>query len=150
MTSGIIPAKHFGIPAVSTMIHSWVQMFDSEYDAFVAYCRTYPHNATLLVDNLLDNALTYTEKGSVRVRLASDGTAATLEVADTGIGIPPADQDRVFERFYRVDTARSREAGGTGLGLSLVRNAVRRGGGTIELESTVGKGSTFRVTLPLT
>lgn len=107
-------------------------------------------NATLLVDNLLDNALTYTEKGSVRVRLASDGTAATLEVADTGIGIPPADQDRVFERFYRVDTARSREAGGTGLGLSLVRNAVSRGGGTIELESTVGKGSTFRVTLPLT
>lgn len=106
-------------------------------------------NATLLTDNLLDNALAYTERGSVSVRLSHDDHEATLEVVDTGIGVPPADQDRIFERFYRVDTARSREMGGTGLGLSLVRHAVRKGGGTIELDSTLGRGSTFRVTLPL-
>ncbi|MBQ9004797.1 MAG: hypothetical protein IJ092_00310, partial [Atopobiaceae bacterium] len=82
-------------------------------------------NATLLVDNLIDNALAYTEQGSVVVRLGTDGGNAVFEVSDTGIGIPPAEQDRIFERFYRVDTARSRETGGTGLGLSLVRHAVR-------------------------
>lgn len=106
-------------------------------------------NATLLVDNLIDNAIAYTERGSVTVSLSSDARNAYLTVTDTGIGIPPADQDRIFERFYRVDTARSREVGGTGLGLSLVRHAVRRGGGSITLESTLGKGSTFCVTLPL-
>jgi len=106
-------------------------------------------NATLLVDNLIDNAIAYTEKGSVTIRLASNATSALLEVADTGIGIPPADQDRVFERFYRVDTTRSRETGGTGLGLSLVRHAVLQAQGSITLESSLGVGSTFRVTLPL-
>ena len=84
------------------------------------------------------------------VRLAPDKKAVVLEVQDTGIGIPPADQERVFERFYRVDTTRSRETGGTGLGLSLVRHAVNRGHGTIELESHLSQGSTFRVTLPTT
>lgn len=107
-------------------------------------------NATLLVDNLIDNAIAYTEEGFVLVRLAPEKNAVVLEVQDTGIGIPPADQERVFERFYRVDTTRSRETGGTGLGLSLVRHAVNRGHGTIELESQLGQGSTFRVTLPTT
>lgn len=106
-------------------------------------------NATLLVDNLIDNAIAYTEEGSVTVRLALQEGNALFEVSDTGIGIPPAEQDRIFERFYRVDTARSRETGGTGLGLSLVRHAVRRGNGSIEVTSAVGEGSTFRVTLPL-
>lgn len=106
-------------------------------------------NATLLVDNLIDNAIAYTEQGSVIVRLSVDGDNALFEVSDTGIGIPPAEQDRIFERFYRVDTARSRETGGTGLGLSLVRHAVQRGDGSIELTSVVGEGSTFRVSLPL-
>ena len=106
-------------------------------------------NATLLVDNLIDNAIAYTEEGSVVVRLSTEDGNAIFEVADTGIGIPPAEQDRIFERFYRVDTARSRETGGTGLGLSLVRHAVRRGDGSIELTSAVGEGSTFRVLLPL-
>jgi len=106
-------------------------------------------NATLLVDNLIDNAIAYTEQGSVIVRLSVDGDNALFEVSDTGIGIPPAEQDRIFERFYRVDTARSRETGGTGLGLSLVRHAVQRGDGSIKLTSVVGEGSTFRVSLPL-
>ena len=106
-------------------------------------------NATLMVDNLIDNAIAYTEHGTVEVRLFLEGQTAVLEVIDTGIGIPPADQDRIFERFYRVDTMRSRETGGTGLGLSLVRHAVQRGDGAIELESVLGEGSTFRVRLPL-
>lgn len=106
-------------------------------------------NATLLIDNLIDNAIAYTEKGSVSVTLSTTESHAILVVEDTGIGIPLADQDRIFERFYRVDTARSREAGGTGLGLSLVRHAVKRGNGRIELESTPGVGSKFTVTLPL-
>ena len=106
-------------------------------------------NATLMVDNLIDNAIAYTEQGGVRVRLSLEGHTAVFEVSDTGIGIPPRDQDRIFERFYRVDTTRSRETGGTGLGLSLVRHAVQRGKGTIELESALGQGSTFKVRLPL-
>ncbi|MDO4538686.1 MAG: ATP-binding protein [Coriobacteriales bacterium] len=105
-------------------------------------------NAYLLVDNLVDNALTYTEEGSVSVSVGNDGDEVVLVVADTGIGIPLAEQGRVFERFYRVDTARSRESGGTGLGLALVRHAVERAGGTITLESELDKGTTFTVRLP--
>ena len=106
-------------------------------------------DTTLIVNNLIDNAIVYTDKGSVSLRISVEGGGAVLVVADTGIGIPPADQERVFERFYRVDTARSRASGGTGLGLSLVRHAVERGGGSVELSSQVGVGSTFVVTLPI-
>ena len=105
-------------------------------------------DTTLIVNNLIDNAIAYTDEGSVSLRISIEDGRAVLVVADTGIGIPPADQERVFERFYRVDTARSRVSGGTGLGLALVRHAVERGGGTIELSSQVGVGSTFVVTLP--
>lgn len=107
-----------------------------------------PSDTTLLVDNLIENAITYTEEGSVTVRISSTANNLILEVEDTGIGIAYADQERVFERFYRVDKARSREAGGTGLGLSLVRHATQRAGGRIELRSTPGHGSTFRVIFP--
>jgi signal transduction histidine kinase len=69
-------------------------------------------------------------------------------VSDTGIGIPPADQERVFERFYRVDKARSRTQGGTGLGLAIVKHIVENHGGHVTLQSEVGQGSTFNVTLP--
>ena len=72
----------------------------------------------------------------------------TITVADTGIGIPPEAQDRVFERFYRVDKGRSRKAGGTGLGLAIVKHIVALYGGSIHLESQVGQGSVFRITLP--
>jgi signal transduction histidine kinase len=105
-------------------------------------------DATLIVNNLVDNAIAYTDAGSVSLRVSIEEGLAVLVVADTGIGIPPVDQERVFERFYRVDTARSRASGGTGLGLALVRHAVERGGGTIELKSEVGVGSTFVVRLP--
>jgi signal transduction histidine kinase len=71
-----------------------------------------------------------------------------LSVSDTGIGIPPADQERVFERFYRVDKARSRTQGGTGLGLAIVKHIVENHGGHVTVRSEVGQGSTFSVTLP--
>jgi signal transduction histidine kinase len=74
--------------------------------------------------------------------------SALLSVSDTGIGIPPADQERVFERFYRVDKARSRTQGGTGLGLAIVKHIVENHGGHVTLQSEVGQGSTFNVTLP--
>jgi len=99
--------------------------------------------------NLLDNAIKYTESGSVTVRLGEDGGRAWCEVADTGPGIPPEDQPRVFERFYRVDKARSREKGGTGLGLSIVKHVVALHGGDVTLSSDPGRGSVFRFELPV-
>ena len=82
--------------------------------------------------NLCDNAIKYNRPGgSVRVRVSSDGSNAYLSVADDGIGIPQEHQERIFERFYRVDKSHSREVGGTGLGLSLVKHAVKAHGGTI-------------------
>ncbi len=104
----------------------------------------------LLLDNLLDNAVKYTpEGGEIVVRLKTDEGVAVLEVRDSGIGIEPKDQQRVFERFYRVDKARSRALGGTGLGLSIVKHLALAHGGEVGLESSPGKGSTFQVRLPL-
>jgi two-component system, OmpR family, phosphate regulon sensor histidine kinase PhoR len=102
-----------------------------------------------IVDNLVDNAIKYTpEGGSVSVICHSDRNLATVEVADTGIGIPRSDLPRIFERFYRVDKARSRELGGTGLGLSIVKHLMQSIGGQIDVTSRVGSGSTFTVHLP--
>lgn len=102
-----------------------------------------------IVDNLLDNACKYTPAGGrVWLRVEQDDSETRIEVRDTGIGIAPRDQERVFERFYRVDKARSRELGGTGLGLSIVKHLVQTLGGRVSLESHVGRGSTFRVHLP--
>lgn len=103
---------------------------------------------TQIVDNLIDNALKYTpDTGTVVVRVERGEGHTTLEVTDDGVGIPPEDQARIFERFYRVDKARSRAVGGTGLGLSIVKHLVHAQQGTIELESRPGEGSTFRVRL---
>ncbi len=103
-----------------------------------------------VVKNLVSNAIKYNrDDGSVHVTLATDGSDRVLQVADTGIGIRQQDVPRVFERFYRVDTARSRATGGTGLGLSIVRHAVERHGGTVQVESELGAGTTFRVRLPI-
>lgn len=102
-----------------------------------------------IIDNLLDNAMNYTpEKGRISVRLRSEGYDGILRIEDTGIGIPEDALARIFERFYRVDKGRSRELGGTGLGLSIVRNIVQRMQGTVAVESEVGRGTTFTVTLP--
>ncbi|MEM8884688.1 MAG: ATP-binding protein [Planctomycetota bacterium] len=103
-----------------------------------------------IIDNLVVNAITYTpEGGEIDVQVQRNGSTAILRVEDTGIGIPMADLDRIFERFYRVDKARSRSAGGTGLGLAIVKHAVGLHDGSLEVESEVGKGSIFTVTLPL-
>ena len=125
--------------------------------------------------NLLDNAVKYTPEGG-QVRLAAKLVRSSefgdenqkelnselitqhselhrdfleISVADTGIGIPKEHLDRIFERFYRVDKARSRELGGTGLGLAIVKHIVEAHGGTVQVQSTIGKGSTFIITLPI-
>jgi len=100
--------------------------------------------------NLLDNAVKYTpEGGEIRLELSSQDGNARLTVSDTGIGIPEDDQPRIFDRFYRVDKARSRALGGAGLGLSIVRWIVEAHAGQIQVESQPGRGSVFRVDLPL-
>lgn len=103
-----------------------------------------------MAHNLLANAVRYTPPGGeVRVTLARDGGSALVRVADTGIGIPAGDLDRVFERFYRVDVARDRETGGTGLGLAIVRHVAETHGGQVAVASELGAGSAFTVRIPL-
>ncbi len=100
--------------------------------------------------NLLENAIKYNRLGgNIRVCVARSGEEAVVEVRDSGIGIPPEAKERIFERFYRVDKGRARDEGGTGLGLAIVKHGVHRHGGSLEVESTLGKGSTFTVRLPL-
>ena len=105
--------------------------------------------ASEIIYNLCDNAVKYNrEGGSVDVTIDGTAHSAVVTVQDTGIGIPPEHQSRVFERFYRVDKSHSRQSGGTGLGLSIVKHAVQYLGGRIELESQPGKGTTMRVHFP--
>jgi two-component system phosphate regulon sensor histidine kinase PhoR len=105
----------------------------------------------LLLSNLLDNALRYTPaKGTVCVRLDATESRAVIQVSDTGQGIPARELSRVFERFYRVDKARARQTGGTGLGLAIVRHVAEAHGGTVGVDSELGRGSTFTVSLPVT
>jgi signal transduction histidine kinase len=100
--------------------------------------------------NLLDNAVKYTPAGGeISIALRSNTGNAQIIVSDTGMGIPAADQPRIFDRFYRVDKARSRAQGGAGLGLSIARWIVEGHGGTITVESSPGQGSVFTVELPL-
>jgi two-component system sensor histidine kinase SenX3 len=100
------------------------------------------------VSNLVDNAVKYSEKGDkVTVRVAPGVETIDISVSDEGIGIPQSDIDRIFERFYRVDRARSRGTGGTGLGLSIVRHVMNNHGGSVNVTSQEGEGSTFVLTL---
>ncbi|MBE3587735.1 MAG: phosphate regulon sensor histidine kinase PhoR [Thermoanaerobacteraceae bacterium] len=100
--------------------------------------------------NLVDNAVKYTPaRGRVTIRAATLEDKVRVEVEDTGIGIPAESLPRIFERFYRADKARSRELGGIGVGLAIVKHIIRAHGGKIEVESTPGKGSLFSFTLPL-
>ncbi len=110
-------------------------------------------DASLLHDvlqNLLDNAIQYTPPGGrVVVEAAAGPHEVTITISDSGIGIPLAEQERIFERFYRVDAARSREAGGTGLGLSIAKHIVEAHGGRLSVESATGQGSKFSFSIPL-
>ena len=102
-----------------------------------------------LLVNLLDNAIKYNRPGGeVLLRLAPAGGEVMIAVSDTGIGIPPEALGRIFERFYRVDKGRAREEGGTGLGLAIVKHLAQSHGGHVEVESRMGRGTTFRVFLP--
>lgn len=103
-----------------------------------------------VVSNLIDNAVKYTpDEGKVRVDFYRVGKEAILQVTDTGIGIPQEEIPHIFERFFRVDKARSRATGGTGLGLSIVHRIVLLHGGDIQVDTVEGKGSTFTIVLPV-
>jgi two-component system, OmpR family, phosphate regulon sensor histidine kinase PhoR len=102
------------------------------------------------VSNLVDNAIAYNRvSGEIRVSCTEEGNSFLLTISDTGEGIPPADLQRIFERFYRVDKSRTRDSGGTGLGLSIVKHAVESQGGSIAVTSKLGAGSQFCIRLPL-
>jgi heavy metal sensor kinase len=119
-------------------------------DEDTVYAQVDPRLLRQAVLNILDNAIRYSPEGMpIRVAVRRRAGTAVLEVTDQGPGIAPEHQERVFERFYRVDLARSRETGGAGLGLSIAQWAVQANGGTIELESQAGAGTCFRVCLPL-
>src|SRR5262249_53456060 len=101
------------------------------------------------VSNLVDNGIKYSERGSlVQVRVSAEEDAVEIAVIDRGVGIPARDLERIFERFYRVDRARSRLTGGTGLGLSIVRHVAVNHSGSVRVESREGEGSTFTLRLP--
>ena len=105
---------------------------------------------TQILDNLVDNALKYTPAdGTVTVNIQAEPQTVHLKVTDTGIGIPVDHQDRIFERFYRVDKARSRQLGGTGLGLAIVKHLVNAFGAEVDVISAANQGTTFQITFPL-
>ena len=118
-------------------------------DAEQVTVRGSARDLTLLVRNLAENGLHYSQPGGeVAVSVRREDGDAVLRVADSGIGIPRRDLPRIFERFYRVDQARSRATGGTGLGLAIVKHVAENHGGTVRVESELGEGSTFEVRLP--
>jgi two-component system phosphate regulon sensor histidine kinase PhoR len=101
-----------------------------------------------LIGNLIDNAIKFTDRGRIDVRLAATGGHATVEVADTGIGIENEALGRVFDRFYRTDKSRNRAVPGTGLGLAIVRSIARIHDGSVEAGANPEGGTVFKVTLP--
>ena len=105
-----------------------------------------PNDFSMVIRNLLRNACNYSELDKkINIKLFKDESNVVLSVVDKGRGIATTDQERIFERFYRVDKGRSRSLGGTGIGLSIVKHAVERNGGVIELISQFGEGSEFKV-----
>jgi signal transduction histidine kinase len=100
--------------------------------------------------NLVGNAVKFTDEGTVEIKAVQSGDRFQLSVVDTGFGISPADQARIFDEFQQVDNTSTRKKGGTGLGLSISRRIVELHGGTITVESEIGKGSVFKVTVPIT
>ncbi len=113
-------------------------------------CEIDRDNFRHIIDNLLSNALRYTNpEGRVNVRLFRQAKNVTIEVSDTGIGISEKDLPNIFERFYRADESRARVTGGSGVGLAIVKASVEAHGGSITVESEKGKGSTFRIVLPV-
>lgn len=109
-----------------------------------------PHRVEQVIKNVISNAVKYSpEEAEIDIDITGLEESVMIAIKDTGMGIPDEDIDRIFERFYRVDKARSRAMGGTGLGLAIVKEIVEHHGGTIEVESTYGKGTIFRIRFPL-
>jgi PAS domain S-box-containing protein len=109
-----------------------------------------PERLREVITNLIDNAIKYTNSGSVDIDLEGDKNTVTVKIHDTGIGISAEEQKHLFEKFYRVNNSMTREQSGTGLGLYIARSLIEMYGGKIWVESSLGKGSTFAFTLPLT
>lgn len=125
------------------------QTFELDMPHHIPAVETNEYLLRQLLTNLLDNAIKYTPKnGKIGLKVEPINKSVRFEVSDTGIGIPQEHIPRIFERFYRVDPARSREMGGTGLGLSIVKHIVGLHHGQIKVESKVGSGSRFLITLP--
>ena len=124
--------------------------FVHDIPSHVAVVKANPQLLRRALTNLLDNAFKYTkDNGSVQLRLQVQAHHILIQIADNGVGIPETDLPHIFERFYRVDAARSRHTGGFGLGLSITQQVVRAHNGQITATSAVGQGSTFQVQLPL-
>jgi two-component system sensor histidine kinase SenX3 len=122
---------------------------DLTFDLSPAQIAGSRRDIAIAVRNLLDNAVRYTGAGaSAGAALETLDDEVVLRISDSGEGIPTKDLSRVFERFYRVDAARSRSTGGTGLGLAIVKHVVESHGGTVSVESELGRGSVFTVRLP--
>lgn len=157
--SGTRPVDHEPVE-LGALVAECVRRAVSDAETHGVHVRLHPADGPLrvvgdrlalatAVDNLLSNAVKYSPAGhSVNVTLRADGTQPCIEVRDEGPGIAPHEQERIFERFYRVDKDRSRALGGTGLGLSIVRNVARAHGGEVSVQSSLGTGSTFRLRLP--
>jgi len=135
---------------VSELAHSRQVALKSEISPGLKEFRGNKRQVEQALVNLLDNALKYTEAGGeVTLKVYHRDHQVCLAVTDTGVGIAPEHHDRIFERFYRVDKNRSRELGGTGLGLAIVKHIAQAHGGKVEVESFPGRGSTFRLILPV-
>jgi two-component system sensor histidine kinase SenX3 len=134
------------LQALATNLEVTVKVGDCRGDLAVPGDR---RDLVSAVSNLVDNAIKYSEAGGeVYVELREAGPRVEVSVTDRGVGIPSRDLERIFERFYRVDRARSRATGGTGLGLSIVRHVTANHGGSVTVESKEGEGSTFVLSLP--
>lgn len=143
-------------PLINEIAHSYQKMIaekqlqlsihgDQKIIISTVYELFYP-----IIKNLIENAVQYsTAEGTITVAFVLENHELVLSVADSGIGIPLEDQNRIFERFYRVDKARTRYSGGTGLGLAIVQNYTELLGGTVQLESYPGVGSTFTLRIPI-
>ena len=155
--TGGLPLRHLPVELDNILFEVYRQV--SRIEKPVAVELTDVDQATILGDedrlkqlllNLVDNGIKYTPPGGVvRLSLAKDNGWAQLTVSDTGVGIPAEDLPHIFDRFYRVDKARSRAQGGSGLGLAIAKWIVQAHGGGIGVESTPGQGTTFRISLPL-
>ncbi|MEM6519768.1 MAG: HAMP domain-containing sensor histidine kinase [Cyanobacteria bacterium P01_C01_bin.70] len=142
----LMPLVHYGTAQANQQHRTFVH----DIPLRIVMIKADPQLLRRALTNLLDNAFKYTkENGTIQLRLVIQAQSILIQIKDDGAGIPAADLPRIFERFYRVDTARSRHTGGFGLGLSIAQQIVRAHNGQVTATSTIGQGSLFQVQLPL-